>query len=138
MIEELSGYQFELQSVAEVEGPNYFATEAVFNVTRNDNRVTTLVNQKRFYPVAGSTMTEAGIGGNLFRDLYVSLGEELDNDDWSIRIYFRPFVRWIWIGAMFMAIGGFVAASDKRYRYKLRQNGNVDLGTASAGSPAGV
>ncbi len=137
-IEELSGYQFELQSVAEVEGPNYFATEAVFNVTRNDNRVTTLVNQKRFYPVAGSTMTEAGIGGNLFRDLYVSLGEELDNDDWSIRIYFRPFVRWIWIGAMFMAIGGFVAASDKRYRYKLRQNGNVDLGTASAGSPAGV
>ncbi len=135
-IEELLGYQFELISIEEVEGPNYFATEGVFNVSRNDNLVTTLASQKRYYPVAGSTMTEAGIGGNLFRDLYVSLGEELDNNDWSISIYFRPFVRWIWIGAMLMAVGGIVAASDKRYRYKLRQTENIDLGSSSVSVPA--
>ncbi len=135
-IESLSGYQFELMSVEEVEGPNYFATEAVFNIHRNDDVVTTLVTQKRFYPVAGSTMTEAGIGGNLFRDLYVSLGEELDNGDWSISIYFRPFVRWMWFGALFMAIGGFIAASDKRYRYKMRRTEDIGLGTATVNTPA--
>ncbi|MGY8815674.1 MAG: heme lyase CcmF/NrfE family subunit [Gammaproteobacteria bacterium] len=118
---ELTSYSFNLQSIEEVEGPNYFANEATFLVTKGDDTVTTLISQKRFYPVTGSTMTEAGIGGVLFQDLYVSLGEELENGDWSVRLYSRPFVRWIWLGAIFMALGGFVAASDKRYRYRIKE-----------------
>ena len=135
---ELSGYEFELSSIAEVNGPNYIATEAVFEVSENEDYLTTLISQKRFYPVSGSSMTEAGIGGNLFRDLYVSLGEELEDGDWSIRLYFRPFVRWIWMGALFMAIGGFVAASDKRYRYKIKQSEKNETTSSTLATTARV
>jgi cytochrome c-type biogenesis protein CcmF len=119
--EQLAGYTFQLDSIQEIEGPNYSATEAQFTVLKGSDVVTRLHSQKRFYPVAGSTMTEAGIDGGLFQDLYVSLGEPLDGGDWSVRIYHRPFVRWIWLGAIFMAAGGIIAASDKRYRYRIRE-----------------
>ena len=73
-------------------------------------------------------MTEAGIGPGLFKDLYVSLGEPLDGGDWSMRFYYRPFVRWLWLGAVFMALGGVSAARDRRYRIRA---------TAEAAQPSG-
>jgi cytochrome c-type biogenesis protein CcmF len=66
-------------------------------------------------------MTEAGIDGNLWRDLYISLGELLEGDDWSVRIYYRPFVRWLWLGALMMMFGGIIAACDRRYRLRAEQ-----------------
>ncbi|MEX2352639.1 MAG: cytochrome c-type biogenesis CcmF C-terminal domain-containing protein, partial [Gammaproteobacteria bacterium] len=120
--EEFAGYVFRLDEIREVDGPNYSATEGLFSVHRDSRQLFSLSSEKRRYPVAGSTMTEAGIDGGLFRDLYVSLGEPLDDNDWSVRLYHRPFVRWIWLGAIFMALGGVVAASDKRYRVKVAQS----------------
>jgi cytochrome c-type biogenesis protein CcmF len=67
-------------------------------------------------------MTEAGIDSSLMRDIYISLGEPLDGEAWSIRLYHKPFVRWIWLGAIFMALGGLLAATDRRYRLKVEKN----------------
>jgi cytochrome c-type biogenesis protein CcmF len=130
-IVELSGYTFTLDTIREVSGPNYQATEGVFSVTKGEKNVTTLNSQKRYYPVAGATMTEAGIAGGLFRDLYISLGEQLEDNDWSVRIYHRPMVRWIWLGALFMAVGGVVAAMDRRYRYGRKQFSTKDVNLES-------
>ena len=90
-------------------------------VLRDGKQITTLHSQKRMYPVRGMPMTEAGIDAGLFRDLYFSLGEALDNKDWSVRIYHRPFVRWIWLGGLFMVVGGLLAAFDRRYRLSVRR-----------------
>ncbi len=117
---ELAGYSFKLESILQKQGPNYQASEALMQVYRNDELVTTLYSQKRHYPVSNMPMTEAGIDSGLTRDLYISLGEPLDGGDWSIRIYYRPFVRWIWLGAIFMAMGAVLAAVDKRYRIAVR------------------
>jgi cytochrome c-type biogenesis protein CcmF len=117
----LAGYEFSLRELRQIDGPNYQATEAVLQVSRNGSDVTTLHSQKRMYLVRGMPMTEAGIDPGLFRDLYFSLGEELDGGDWSVRIYHRPFVRWIWLGGVIMAIGGLLAASDRRYRLAIRR-----------------
>jgi cytochrome c-type biogenesis protein CcmF len=132
---ELAGYTFELETLREVQGPNYTATEGVFNIRKGNDPVTILHSQKRFYPVVGTSMTEAGIDGGLFRDLYISLGEPLDGDDWSVRLYHRPFVRWIWLGAIFMTFGGLVAASDRRYRVKVEHTGLIPGGLSSSGRP---
>jgi len=90
----------------------------VINVYRNDKAVAVLNPEKRFYPVKNNVMTEAGIDGNLFRDLYVSLAEPLDDERqvWSIRLQVKPFIRWLWFGAVLMAIGGTLSITDKRYR----------------------
>jgi cytochrome c-type biogenesis protein CcmF len=116
---DFSSYVFRLESLSEVKGPNYIATEGMFTVRDRKDGVTTIHSQKRYYPVAGNSMTEAGIDGGLFRDIYISLGEPLDNNDWSVRFFYRPFVRWIWLGAIFMALGGVIAASDRRYRVRI-------------------
>ena len=118
---DMSGYTFRLESLEEVTGPNFSATEGVFTVKKGDELITTISSQKRYYPVVGTSMTEAGIDGNLLRDLYISLGEVLDSDDWSVRLYYRPFVRWLWLGAIMMMLGGIIAASDRRYRVKVEQ-----------------
>ena len=78
--------------------------------------MTTLVAEKRFYPVQRSVMTEAAIDAGLTRDLYMALGEELGHGAWAVRIYYKPFVRWIWAGALFMTVGGLLMLSDRRYR----------------------
>ncbi len=129
---EMSGYTFRLDALQEVEGPNYTATEGVFSVTRDTKLITTIHSQKRYYPVVGTSMTEAGIDGNLFRDLYISLGEVLDGNDWSVRLYYRPFVRWLWLGAIMMTLGGLLAACDRRYRVKVAHTGSLPAGSASA------
>ncbi len=113
---EVGGYLFHFDGVRESHGPNYTATEGVITVTRNGKPVTTLHTQKRTYTVQQMPMTEAGIDAGLFRDLYVAMGEPLGDGGWAIRIYYKPFIRWIWLGGLFMAFGGILAASDRRYR----------------------
>ena len=80
--------------------------------------------------------TEAGIDGGLFRDLYISLGESLESGDWSVRVYHRPFVRWIWLGAIFMALGGILAAGDRRYRVRVEHKRAAAMPGTAAADPA--
>jgi cytochrome c-type biogenesis protein CcmF len=114
---ELAGYSFVFEGTRGVRGPNYVADEGEFIVYKSGERVTSLYPQKRRYS-SGQVMTEAAIDPGLTRDLYVSLGESLDEsgDAWAIRIYHKPFIRFIWIGALLMMAGGFLAATDRRYR----------------------
>jgi cytochrome c-type biogenesis protein CcmF len=88
----------------------------VFRVTKGDRPVTEMFPEKRFYPVQNQVMTEAAIDTGLLRDLYVSLGEPLESGAWSVRLYYKPFIDWIWGGCLLMAIGGGLAISDRRYR----------------------
>jgi cytochrome c-type biogenesis protein CcmF len=85
-------------------------------VASGGEQLSILHPEKRFYPVQGATMTEADIDPGVFKDLYVSLGEPLENGAWSVRIYIKPFVQWIWAGCIIMALGGLLALLDKRYR----------------------
>ena len=126
---DLGGYTFQVESLHSVGGPNYRATEVLVDVSRKGRHVTTLRSQKRIYTVRNIAMTEAGIGPGLFKDLYVSLGEPLDGGDWSMRFYYRPFVRWLWLGALFMALGGVLAARDRRYRIRATQEAAQPAGS---------
>jgi len=113
---------FTFRGASDVRGPNYRAAQGEVVVTRGDRVVATLRPEKRFYPVSQSTMTEAAIEPGLTRDLYVSLGEAVDGGAWIVRIYVKPFVDWIWGGCLIMALGGLLAASDRRYRARVRQS----------------
>jgi cytochrome c-type biogenesis protein CcmF len=129
---ELGGYSFLFNGVNQAQGPNYSASEGNFIVSRNDQIVSSLHSQKRLYNAGGMPMTEAGIDPGLLRDLYVSLGEPLDDAGaWSVRIYYKPFVRWIWLGALFMAFGGLLAATDRRYRMMVKSE-QIDAVRAGA------
>jgi cytochrome c-type biogenesis protein CcmF len=117
---EMAGYQFQFQGTRLIDGPNYKGEEGVITVTRNGDAVATLHPQKRRYNAqSGQVMTEADIDGGLWRDLYVALGEPLDDGAWAVRLHYKPLVRWMWLGALLMAFGGVLAASDPRYRIKL-------------------
>jgi cytochrome c-type biogenesis protein CcmF len=113
---EVAGYQFELRDLRDVEGPNFRALEGEIEVRRNGEFVTTLRPQKRTYRVQQNPMTEAGIDASWHRDLFVALGEPLGNGVWSVRIQYKPMIRFIWLGAFVMALGGLIATSDRRYR----------------------
>jgi cytochrome c-type biogenesis protein CcmF len=113
---EVAGYQFELRELRNVDGPNFRALEGVVEVRKDGDMVTTLFPQKRTYLVQQNPMTEAGIDGGWNRDLFVALGEPLGNGAWSVRLQYKPLIRFIWFGAFVMALGGMVAASDRRYR----------------------
>ena len=127
----LGDYTFELQRVSEVTGPNYVAKRAEVLVKRQGETVTTLFPEKRRYPSTAMPMTEAAIDTNLWRDLYVSLGEPLNNpaQEWSMRFYLKPFLSWIWLGVLMMVLGGVLAVSDKRYRRSA--SATLPRGTAS-------
>jgi cytochrome c-type biogenesis protein CcmF len=113
---EVNGYTFDFQGVARIDGANYVADQGIFDVYQDDRKLTTLRPEKRGYSKGGNVMTEAAIDPGLTRDLYVSLGEPLgDQGAWAIRIYLKPFIRFIWLGALMMMMGGFVAATDRRY-----------------------
>ncbi len=107
---------FRFEGVQEIAGPNYMSSQGTFRVNSNGKEITVLKPEKRFYPVQGSVMTEADIEPGVIKDLYVSLGEPLENGAWSVRIYIKPFVQWIWAGCILMALGGVLALSDRRYR----------------------
>ncbi|MGB5579881.1 MAG: cytochrome c-type biogenesis CcmF C-terminal domain-containing protein, partial [Woeseia sp.] len=113
---DVAGYQFSLENLKDVEGPNYSALEGEIEVRKNGEFVTTLRPQKRTYRVQQSPMTEAGIDAAWYRDLFVALGDPLGNNLWSVRIQYKPLIRFIWLGAFIMAFGGAIAASDRRYR----------------------
>ena len=113
---ELAGYVFRFDDVREVPGPNYLAARATISVSRNGAAVTTLYPEKRVYTVQNMPMTEAAIDAGFTRDLYVSLGAQLTPGTWLVRVQHKPFVDWIWGGCLLMALGGLLAAADRRYR----------------------
>ncbi|MGL5947522.1 MAG: heme lyase CcmF/NrfE family subunit [Aeromonas sp.] len=99
------------------DGPNYDGYQALIKVTQNGHMLAELRPEKRVYRVTRMPMTEAAIDAGITRDLYAALGEPLDNGAWAVRIYYKPFVRWIWWGALIMSLGGLLAMLDKRYRF---------------------
>jgi len=117
---ELDAYSFTFMQSTPVTGPNYIGDEAQIMVRRNDADIEILYPQRRVYLASGTPSTEMAIDAGFLRDLFVTLGEEKESGAWSMTIYVKPFVRWIWLGAILMAFGGTLAAGDKRYR-RLRQ-----------------
>ncbi|WP_277347514.1 heme lyase CcmF/NrfE family subunit [Wenzhouxiangella sp. XN79A] len=113
---ETAGLAFRLDEVVTVKGPNWAAEEARFTVLKNGEPVTTMAPQKRRYYRSGQVMTQVALKPGPFRDLYIAMGQPLDNGAWSIRVHVKPFIRWIWGGAVLMLIGGLLAATDPRYR----------------------
>ncbi len=115
-VSEIAGYQFKFEGVSQFPGPNYTANRGRFQVSRDGEHIATLEPEKRAYFVQTMPMTEAAIDWGFTRDLYVSLGEPLGGGDWSLRLYYKPYVRWIWFAGVLMALGGLLALSDRRYR----------------------
>ena len=124
---EVGNYQFEWQGVREYKGANFESIQAKIQVFKDNKSIEYLYPEKRVYVVQNRSMTEAAIDGGLFRDLYVAIGEPLENNQWAVRVYYKPFVRWLWLGALVMAFGGIVAMSDRRYR--LQKSSAVVAGT---------
>lgn len=116
----VGGYQIQLQGVNPARGPNYQAMRGTFLLSKDGGSQTSLYPEKRSYFSSSMPMTEAAIDAGLTRDIYVSLGEELGDQSWAVRVYYKPFVDWIWGGCLLMALGGVLAMSDKRYRMKLK------------------
>lgn len=112
----LQGYTFTFDGVTAIEGPNYVADGGKVTVTREGEHVASLLAEKRFYQVQRTTMTEAGIDTNILRDLFVAIGDQFQDGAWGLRVYVKPFVVWIWMGAGIMAFGALLSISDKRYR----------------------
>ena len=114
----VEGYEFTFHGVRDFNVDNYVATRGGFSVrSESSDYQTEMFPEKRIYPVQTSPMTEAAIDAKLSRDLFIALGEPLDQEGaWAVRIYYKPFIRWIWLGAIIMSIGGLFAASDRRYR----------------------
>lgn len=114
--QEAGGYQFTFASLAPAAGPNYTAQRAVFPVTRDGKPVVTLYPEKRLYTVQDMALSQADIDSGFTRDLFVALGEPVGDTAWTVRIQVKPFMTWIWTGCLLMALGGLLAAGDKRYR----------------------
>jgi cytochrome c-type biogenesis protein CcmF len=115
---EIAGYTFTFKGVSNVQGPNYSAIEGAFDVSENGKVFTTLKPQKRTYNVQKNPMTEAGIRVGPNRDLFVALGEDLGLGKWSLRLQYKPLIRYVWLGALLMALGGLCSMLDRRYRAK--------------------
>jgi cytochrome c-type biogenesis protein CcmF len=124
---EVAGFTFTMNGLRNVAGPNYEAVESEVTITRNGKELSKLYPQKRVYRVQTNAMTEAGIDGGWNRDLFVAMGEDLRDGSWSLRLQYKPMVRFIWLGALIIAIGGFIAVCDRRYRQRV---------AAEAASPA--
>ncbi|MCG7965648.1 MAG: heme lyase CcmF/NrfE family subunit [Candidatus Thiodiazotropha taylori] len=134
-VSEIAGYEFRFDGVKRVPGPNYNAHRGSFQVSHNGEAFITLEPEKRTYFVQTRPMTEASIDWGFTRDLYVSLGEPLGGGDWSLRLYYKPYVRWIWLGGLLMSLGGILAVTDRRYRTaKVRSPEMVN--SAAAAAPA--
>ncbi|MDN7131036.1 heme lyase CcmF/NrfE family subunit [Halomonas sp. MC140] len=114
---EVAGYQFTMSELAERRGANFLADTAIIQVQRGESgRSFTMRPEKRFYLATGMPMTQVALRAGLFRDLYVAMGEDLGDGSWAMRVQYKPFVRWLWLGALLMAFGGVLAVLDKRYR----------------------
>jgi cytochrome c-type biogenesis protein CcmF len=136
---DIQGYTFRFDGVAAREGPNFKADRGTVTVLVDEREIAVLHPEKRAYASGGQIMTEAAIDPALHRDLYVALGEplgknEAGQDSWALRVYVKPWIRCIWLGALMMMFGGFIAAADRRFRRVEK----VDLGeVGGALSPAG-
>jgi len=126
----LADYRFTFRGVARIDGPNYTAERGDFEVQQDGERIV-LRPEKRAYHVQRNTMTEAAIDAGPLRDLYVALGEPMDHGAWSVRLYYKPFMRWVWFGGLFMMAGGLLSVSDRRYRLAAKRAESW----ASAASP---
>ena len=122
---QVGGYDFTFGGVVPVNGPNYSGVAGVVEMRKDGKLLDTLHPEKRIYNASGTPMTEAAIDAGIFGDRYVSLGEPVSDKGlegaWALRLYIKPFVDWIWLGCFLMALGGFVAMSDRRYRLAVRQ-----------------
>jgi cytochrome c-type biogenesis protein CcmF len=132
---ELSGYTFKFNGVRTTRVDNYQAARGDFVVTDNNGFKAEMKPEKRIYLVQKNPMTEAAIDAALSRDLFIALGEEIDTDgSWAIRIYYKPFIRFIWLGGIIMALGGLLAGTDKRYRLMAKRD--LKISSQTAGSAA--
>jgi cytochrome c-type biogenesis protein CcmF len=116
----LGSYAFRFDGSEATQGPNYIADQATFSISKDGNSLGELYPERRIYLATGTPSTEMAIDAGFLRDLFITLGEEKEDGAWTMTVYVKPFVRWIWLGAIFMATGGTLAATDKRYR-RLRQ-----------------
>jgi len=129
----VGGFTLRFDGTSEATGPNYRAARGTFDVSRGGEHYTTLFPEKRVYNAGGMPMTEAAIRSMPTGDLYVSLGEPVDGGAWSVRVYHKPFITWIWGGCLLMALGGALALSDRRYRLAFRREAGVAGGAAARG-----
>ena len=131
---DVAGYHFLFNGVKQVNGPNYVAAQGDFDLTVDGKFQRKMNPEKRNYHSSAMPMTEAAIDAGFLRDVYVSLGEPIDRTkpegEWAVRVYYKPFVDWIWGGCVLMSIGGLLAMLDRRYRLARRS----DKATASAGA----
>ncbi|HJP92714.1 MAG TPA: heme lyase CcmF/NrfE family subunit [Pyrinomonadaceae bacterium] len=132
------GYEFQLNGISNVTGPNYIAARAEIVVSRNGEEIEKMYPEKRNYTASGNVMTETAIDTGIFRHLYISLGEPVANGAWSVRVYYKPFVGWIWGGAILMAIGGGLALSDRRYALAARKEREARQAIKTAEIPSTV
>jgi len=124
--------------VQDVQGPNFRAERATINVVKDGRAWRDLYPEKRLYLASNSPATEMAIDGRFLRDLFITLGEERSQGAWSMTIHIKPFVRWIWLGAIFVALGGVVAVTDKRYRrFRLKQAAMDQADNIRRDRPAG-
>ncbi len=128
----VGGYTFTFRDINEVSGPNYIAVRARVEVSRGGVQELIMEPEKRIYHVQRMPMTEAAIDSGVLRDLYVSLGEPVDEETWIVRVQHKPLVNWIWWGCLLMAIGGGLAAADRRYRIAARNRADAALSSAKA------
>jgi len=113
----IAGYRLKYKGTDAFHKDNYDSLTARFELSNKTKYLNTLLPEKRSYPIQKTTMTEAAIDGNLFRDIYVALGKQVAGRGWTVRIYYKPFVRWIWGGGLLILLGGILAGIDRRYRF---------------------
>ena len=130
----VGGYAFRFDGVQAITGPNYRGSRGAIDVSRDGRHLRVMHPEKRIYNAQQMPMTEAAINTGIFGDLYVSLGEPVSGGAWSVRVYHKPFVTWIWGGFIIMALGGFLALCDRRYRVAVRRN-EAAIATGSTKAP---
>ena len=130
----MAATRFRFDALNDVKGPNYVAARGTMSVTRNGSPLAMMYPEKRVYNVQKNAMTEAAINTGFTRDLYVSLGEPVDDKAWVVRVQVKPFVDWIWGGCVLMALGGLLAVLDRRYRVAARASQETTLPAAGAAS----
>jgi len=131
---ELAGYTFLFRGALDADGPNYDAARGIIELSRDGRALGTLTPEKRVYRAQGMPMTEASLDIGVFRDVYVTLGEQLPDGAWIVSLYYKPFISWIWMGCLLMGLGGVFAASDRRYRRLAAREATAGAGQRAAAS----